>query len=336
MSDEDLALPEGTIGDVIAAGPGFVAVGGGFDASSQTPLAAIWTSGDGEDWQRAPLEGEAALGRVAAITTGGPGLVAVGSHCCPDRAAVWVSADGTGWSRVADQDAFAGAAMTAVTSWAGGLVAVGCDAELECSGPAIWLSGDGQAWERVEIGNELGTAYLGDVTASGSVLVAVGAPDPAGPAPGAILVSLDGQVWTAADVPRGAISLAGVAAGRTGVVATGTAFDEAAGREAMLIFTSTDGAEWLSVESEAFARGSGDDILQGPFGFVAVGQVVRSGAGVAASWWSLDGRSWERSVPGPQGLMSAVTADASGRLVAVGSASTSSVTQPSVWLSGGE
>lgn len=332
VADPDLVLPDGTMSEVIRGGPGFVAVGGGYDEATRTPIAAIWTSVDGREWRRATLDGDAGLGRVSSIAVGGPGLVAVGGQCCPDEAAVWVSEDGVDWVRIPDQEAFTGTAMTAVTSWAGGLVAVGCEAQLECAGTAIWVSGDGQGWERSPLSEELGSAFLADITAIGSVLVAVGSSQPQTPGPATILVSIDAHIWTPAEVPSGAVSLAGVASGPAGVVATGTAFDEATGRSDALVLGSADGAAWQRRDSDSFARGATEDILSGPRGFVAVGQARRGGQGVAASWSSPDGRRWERLIAGGRGTMSAVAMGPEGELVAVGSVTSDSVTRPAVWV----
>ncbi len=47
--------------DVIAGGPGFIAVGGGFEAGKEVGTAAIWVSEDGWAWQSVALLGDAAI-----------------------------------------------------------------------------------------------------------------------------------------------------------------------------------------------------------------------------------------------------------------------------------
>ncbi len=111
--------------DVVVGGPGFVAVGR--DSSIVGPdtyaVAAVWTSPDGISWSRVTHDdavfgrapGEANdIFRMTAVTTGGPGLVAIGERggesdrvvvsggWIADRAvgAVWTSIDGITWSRV--------------------------------------------------------------------------------------------------------------------------------------------------------------------------------------------------------------------------------------------
>lgn len=332
VDDPDLALEEGAIRDVIYGGPGYVAVGGGYDAASETPIAAIWVSADGMDWQRADLSGDAGLGEISSLIAGGPGFVAVGGHCCPDRAAVWTSADGLAWSRAPEQESLAGAAMTGVASWSGGLVAVGCLADRGCTAPAVWTSVDGQTWERVSLPLELGPVVLDDVTATGSVLVAVGSSDPLGQSPAAILVSLDAQSWTPAGVPSGTASLASVASGAQGVIATGTSFDEASGRGRAVVLVSADGAEWESRESDTFEGGATEDMLATEEGFVAVGFVQRRQTTVAASWLSSDGHEWERRLAGGRGDIRAVVRGAAGQLVGVGHVIANGQTGPGVWL----
>ena len=119
---------------VTAGGPGLVAVGRDLSDRGE---AAVWTSVDGISWSRVPRD-EAALGgpneqEMYSVTTGGPGLVAVGrdeSVGSPD-AAVWTSADGISWSRVPhDEAVFSGESaqwMRSVTAGGPGLVAVGLD-----------------------------------------------------------------------------------------------------------------------------------------------------------------------------------------------------------------
>ena len=130
------------------AGPGFIAVGGGFEAGQEVGTAAIWVSEDGWTWQSVALLGDAATGIPRSITATPDGYVAVGSGCCPDRAAVWLSSDGLAWERLPDQPGFADAAMLGVTWQDDGLVAVGCSAQLECFGGLSWTSSDGRTWSR--------------------------------------------------------------------------------------------------------------------------------------------------------------------------------------------
>ena len=160
------------IADVVAGGRGFVAVG-----SEATPAGSVflvdpvvalqearrqrptslgevrgvaWTSRDGLAWSRVPEErlpdlGEANV-QLHAVTTGGPGLVAVGRRES-DRVidpVVWTSPDGETWSPAADlEEALrqtGGQLMTDVIEAGPGLVAVGADGSIAGVNAAVWTS----------------------------------------------------------------------------------------------------------------------------------------------------------------------------------------------------
>ena len=162
---DEAAFGQGTMNSVTVGGPGLVAVGEDKDD------AAVWTSVDGITWSRVPHD-EAVFGgpdlssinygavspdSMESVTSGGPGLVAVGQD--NGDAAVWTSVDGLIWSRVPADEAVLGGAdkqrMFSVTVGGPGLVAVGLE------GPArnfvmtdyinavVWTSVDGITWSRV-------------------------------------------------------------------------------------------------------------------------------------------------------------------------------------------
>jgi hypothetical protein len=202
---------------VTTGGPGLVAVGtdgypidppykrqlNGPVGDGPAVDAAVWTSPDGFTWSRVPHD-EAILGgegaqRMASVTVGGPGLVAVGSvtgnltDLHPSQhhhfdAAVWTSPDGFTWTRVPHDDTvFASSGppwaaedvMISVTAGGPGLVAVGFDSVDDCGwDSAVWTSADGLNWSRVP--DERDCPYAGpydrmlSVTVGPSGLVAVG------------------------------------------------------------------------------------------------------------------------------------------------------------------
>ena len=161
-------------------GPGLVAVGfaGVFEVfqvarQSWTWIfvggAAVWTSVDGTTWYRvtndAAVFGGAFSQQVNSVTTGSPGLVAVGtarSEGTMDfRSAVWTSVDGITWSRAPDDETVIGgddlrqinddgtprrrgAEMTSVTIRGPALVAVGhvaaCCFDGGASDAAVWIA----------------------------------------------------------------------------------------------------------------------------------------------------------------------------------------------------
>lgn len=282
---------------VVAAGPGFVAVG------AQDSKAAVWTSADGLSWSRVPHD-EAVFGgggelQMTDITVGGPGLVAVGSQsvctdlpvldaagsvrvdevgvpepdtvCSDGNAAVWTSPDGLTWSRVPHHEAVFGGPdfqeMTAVTAGGPGLVAVG-------------MSRD----------------FRGDETlVEGESLVDVGA---------VVWTSVDGLTWTRAPQDEtvfggpGWQSMLDVTVGGPGLVAVG----QDGGRQFWgndldhrpAVWTSADGLTWTKVPNEdAFGRNSTMlGVTAGGPGLVAVGEW--GGGRGARVWISTDGRSWSQ------------------------------------------
>ena len=160
------------IDDVVAGGPGFVAVGSEatpadadlderFVPSSvlQSQVAsrrgdadelrgAVWTSVDGLVWSRVPEERLPDVGgakvQLYAVTGGGPGLVAVGRRES-DRVndpVVWTSPGGETWSPAADlEEALrqtGGQLMADVIAAGPGLVAVGADGSIAGVNTAVW------------------------------------------------------------------------------------------------------------------------------------------------------------------------------------------------------
>jgi hypothetical protein len=323
---------------VTAGGPGLVAVGkdsrGGDDW-----VCAVWTSVDGFSWSRVAHD-EAVLGsgEMYDVTTGGPGLVAVGE--ASTDAAVWTSVDGITWSRAPHDDAALGGAgaqtMRSVIAGGPGLVAVGGDWSGGNERAAVWTSVDGITWSRVPHDEEVfgGDGALGmwRVAAGGPGLVVVGL-DSRGShhEHGAVWTSVDGITWSRVphdeDVFSGVadIEIWGVAAGGPGLVAVGA---DTSGARAAAVWTSVDGLTWLRVpHDEVNLDGDGNqimwDVVAGGPGLVAVGWDT-GGERDAAVWRSEDGLTWLRlrgeealfGGPGTQAMLS-VAVGGPG-LVAVG------------------
>ena len=287
----DSAGVDAVMTDVIAGGPGLVAVGTdgshydqvGFAESGALEFgdAAVWTSTDGLTWSRVPHDEEVFGGAAMnGVTTGGPGLVAVGETI--SGAAVWTSVDGTTWSRVPhDDEVFAGADMTRVTEGGPGLVAVG--PSFSEDGAQVWTSADGLTWSRVPDDDEVfGGAGIRDVTAGGPGLVAVGwfADEAAGVAQrAAVWTSVDGLTWSR--VPHdeamfGADArqwMAAVAVGGPGLVAAGWFADEGLYDQGTAVWTSVDGRTWSRVPYDEAVWGYGNvtSVVPVDSGLVAVG-----------------------------------------------------------------
>lgn len=177
--------------DVVAGGPGYVAVGfshlesvAGY-VGDGTLDAAVWVSPDGLSWEivsdpdgvfTGPLDE-----RMDAVTAGGPGLVAAGT--IGNEAAIWTSPNGLDWTRIVDED-FVPATppdgvegtefiqIHDVVAKGSRLVAVGVDwsgyygddfqvqpnlkdpiEQLVWPRAAVWVSSDAVSWDRVGIGD---------------------------------------------------------------------------------------------------------------------------------------------------------------------------------------
>jgi hypothetical protein len=260
---------------------------------------------------------------MLSVTSGGPGLVAVGSDYDNDNyknrswvdAVVWTSPDGFTWSRVPhDESVFGGAGlqrMLSVTAGVPGLVAVG----MANGDAAVWTSLDGFTWSRVPhdeatFGGD-GNQQMLSVTLGGPGLVAVGSDG----GDAAVWTSLDGFTWSR--VPHDEAIFGGdrgqkmrsVIAGGPGLVAVGgdgTLDEDAADwTSSAAAWTSSDGFTWTRVPDESIVGGSGGEgmfsVAAGGPGLVAVGSmngVFNDHAPLrdmdAAVWTSLDGFTWTR------------------------------------------
>lgn len=189
-----------------AGGPGVVAVG--FEGYEGEIDGAVWTSPDGINWTRVP-DGLGVFGgpgdqRIYAVTSGGPGLVAVGEDFQGDAPdiAVWVSPDGFAWTRVVDDGGVLGGpgeqSAFSVVAGGPGLVMVGrVSGESESDG-AVWWSADGSTWVRGDPEGALtgpGNQTLVSVVATANGLVAAGRDDSDGGEDAAVWVSTDGITW---------------------------------------------------------------------------------------------------------------------------------------------
>ena len=203
--------------DIVAGGPGFVAISASpaavwtspegltwsevepepdFGDAVLTAVAAgdgrlvavgqgdIWTSSDGLAWQEADVPAQE--GTISDVTAGGPGFVAVGSITVGSMEAegvVWTSVDGRTWDRVADRPEFVKSQLLAVKAHETKLVATGwtTDAERELFfTPSAWTSTDGLTWLRATVKDDsLPSGGLADGALEGAVMSAL-ARGPAG------------------------------------------------------------------------------------------------------------------------------------------------------------
>jgi hypothetical protein len=317
------------ISDVVAGGPGLVAVGSnGFGEITadggylERQSVGVWTSRDGLTWKGVRDSGSVFAGAtLTAVATGGPGLVAVGSK--GSHAAVWISKNGFSWKRVGnDTSVFRNSAMNAVTTGGPGLVAVGYEGDRAASRAVVWVSKSGLSWNRVAVFDK---SEMIDVTAGGPGFVAVGSSS--GSDTAAVWTSKDGLKWTRDLGPTSVFSGAGmysVAAGGPGLVAVGGSSN---GNGAA--WTSKDGFKWTRVHGNgsAFDSASVSDVVAGGPGLVAVGDEItdpdenpgdRPGDDIYATvWTSRNGSTWTRKSTEHYGGMTAA-ATYGQKLVAVG------------------
>ncbi|TVR17458.1 MAG: hypothetical protein EA387_16455 [Nitriliruptor sp.] len=341
--------PEGVFGrrdetsvrlsEVVAGGPGYVAVGsyGQGRHGEDGTVAAVWTSVDGTGWERVPHDdavfGAFGMGRftaASAVTTGGPGLVAVGIEADGEAlvALAWLSVDGRSWTRVeVDDPRERGATdleLHAIADTADGLVTVGIERGGPAGAPeylAVWRSNDGVDWTPIALTPEEDAAawgYLSTVTVHDGQVVAAGATD--GP---------DGQRWVATvwhgrgtegleRIPhddevfggRGMPWIHGLTVGGPGLVAVGTThshhLDDPQWSPAA-VWTSTDGATWERVSHDDEVFGDDDnatmyDVTVTDWGLIAVGTRILGWDDpaemrfIGTVWTSPDGLAWTRLV----------------------------------------
>jgi hypothetical protein len=322
--------------DVIAGGPGFIAVGGGFERGQEVGTAIIWVSEDGREWQSVPLLGEAGRGIPRSITATPTGFVAVGSGCCPDEAAVWLSADGIAWERIPDQAGFADTAMLAVTATPDGVVAVGCSAVLECFDGISWSSADGRTWSQ-PVALDLVPGGVATTTAG---LLALGSSVPYDGS-AALAASSDGVTWDPATIVADAGWLHTAVDTPGGTLAAGGTMDPRSGRAETLAFTSVDGQVWTPLMTPGLARVWIEDIVTTPDGWLAVGWRAGRAGQFPATLWSTDLAGFQ-ALPFPREVRAggmlhagAVSPDG-GTLVVVGSSVLARGDVPTVWVGSGD
>jgi hypothetical protein len=243
-----------------------------------------------------------------AVTTGGPGLVAVGldgllgsqflsTGGVPEDAAVWTSVDGVTWGRVPhDESVFGGhwgQGMLGVVAGGPGLIAVGYDGQ----SAAVWTSVDGVTWSRVPhdeaafggaVAHEMRAVVVG-----GPGLVAVGTSGRQGYWDAAVWTSPEGITWQRVvdDAVFGGLhnqGMVGVSAGGPGLVAVG--YDGSFVDQIAAVWNSPDGITWTRVIDdggfgELHGQGMVAVVAVGP-GFVAVGADMSSGDWGSAAVWT--------------------------------------------------
>lgn len=324
------------LNDVVAAGPGLVAVGADSQPSAVT-AGAVWTSADGSAWTRVPSPPVTAGSRCASpltdgstdlsvATAGGPGLVALGPGWVPaedggecDLVVAWTSSDGLTWQPGHREPLheWQGTSLWDVAPGGPGFVAVGGSLGTRSWDAAVWTSPDGSAWTRVpDEGSVSGSrgrdVFVHAVTRGGPGVVAVGSEQHQDRCTRAVVwTSRDGLGWTRAPDDAAALrgdcdqGMSSVTSGGPGLVAVGGAAydpDSSTGWSRAAVWTSPDGVTWTRVPHEDAVFGDADAAPMAMSDVVSLGtMLVATGeaAGRPAAWASLDGATWSRMDLGP-------------------------------------
>jgi hypothetical protein len=260
---------------------------------------------------------------MAAVTVGGPGLVAAGTAHSGDEAgtdaAVWTSPDGRAWARLEDDGGVFGGEGLETDQWVNdvaggrrGVVAVGADGLLFEHDAAVWVSSDGLAWERLppdpEVFGGEGDQIMYAVLQAPEVVIAIG--ESAGEV--AAWVSDDGRQWSRAEVNDDSMAtgmepslMVDVAATDTGFVGVGSSGPDAQ----PAVWLSPDGHSWSRLVASMAGGGSGFEspmspmsgVAAGELGLVAIGTELRVDEDPTTTaratwrplvWTSADGFEW--------------------------------------------
>lgn len=274
-----------------------------------------------------PAPGSYAGGLPSEVVAGGPGLVAIGSArpCCADvtheddpwQVGLWTSTDGLDWELVPDLDTFgrAGLDAVAVDPQTGLMVATGYNVQPPADDGSGGWSEEGTVWR-----SQNGIDWVGVEGVAGVFHDIVRAPwgwviggiDDGAPA---VYISDDLDTWTT-------ISLGGE--GHVEHLAVGTdGRTVAVGCRGDRVEAPCNPVAWSSLDGEAWDEGGIDALRVSAVtgwqdGFVATGL---SEAGVAVSWISTDGTTWQAGPEiGSSGTSMMTVVQVDGRLIAGGSA----------------
>lgn len=269
----ELERRPGAINLVTATPFGLMAVGG----DVETAVVDVWTSEDGLVWSRAPDDPVFTDAWVQAMTTGGPGVVALGT--LPDGPQAWFSADGLSWERALVPPLPPDVPMDHGRRWAGitdvavsgdRLIAIGT---LEDARLFMWTSDNGMTWTDLPVDPTVFPvgSTVGALTDGPRGLVAVGSAwdTQRDTYVAAAWTSPDGVTWQRAPSAQDAFvsdfpygfgwgGMRSVAANSSGYVAVGG--DGQCGGEPCptaqaAVWTSLDGWTWKRVPSAPVFEG---------------------------------------------------------------------------------
>ncbi len=321
----ELGASQILVSAITATADGYVAVGS--EQVGFVDMAALWSTSDGQTWERIDL-GSAALGdlagerddwvppgfRIEDVAAAGNRIVAVGSESRDGVAPTsWTSTGDGEWQRIALPVEVPGfVSATSIVSTSTGFVVLGSDNRDLNNGSTnlipVWLSADGINWSAVaNPGFEAGD-IVSDIETFDDRVIAVGTSGGFSEPRAAAWVSDDaGQTWTEATLPeppadRPVTQIVDVAAGPEGVVAIG--------------HQAINGDTSWGQQGEDGPRTLGDqqDIIV---------------------WSTLDGTKWEQAselrTPEQLTIKSSITAGPGGYLVSF-TTITEDATKASSWI----
>ncbi len=277
--------PDGADGavihDIISAGPGYIAVGGG-GVEGATPEALVWTSADGLEWDVATLAEGAGNGVIEAVSELSDGsYLAVGNDVGAGEALAWHSADGLTWDLVPAHESFAASVFRDVTSTVEGATIVGASAFPDAAAGRVWSSADGLSWGDP---GELPLTPLA-IGSRGVTLATTGVDDAGRSDGGEGIVAVRGaEGWTASEsLGKPASHIVDIATSDDGYVAAG--WQQRPGKKVeSALFMSPDGLGWQPVTHKRLRGMTATGVGLNDDGVLVVG--TKSGEPIA--FWTRD------------------------------------------------
>ena len=292
----------GSVNDIVAGGPGLVAVGS-VSAADGTPRTAIWTAADGITWTSVALGAGLRAGELSSVAAGDGGLMAVGLG----KGAVPVtltSRDGLTWVRTTMPGVQVGDTLTGVAALDGEFVAVG----MRMLTPAPKAACDLAAWRSPD-----GVGWAAPVRLAGTLHRDPGTLDPWCPRV-LDIAPLEGRLVVIGDTGRGStawVSLDGASWTSSGeLVETWPGlFRLAPGLDGLMsvsrdgAWTTSDGLGWRRLESTSLTPlvDTPETIVDTGRGLVMAGSSGPEGSEIAVptAWLSTDAAQWTKVVLSP-------------------------------------